>query len=122
MERKPVKSGALAEVGYDPATETLEVLFPSKALWRYFSFPQDHYDMFMRAESLGRFFAANIRANFISHRVHTDDNTRESGTCTDPKCWCNTQRKDVSHGTVPNPNLEKELKKSIKAAKAKKSA
>src|SRR5579863_2314951 len=87
MERKAIKSGAISEVGHAENTQTLEILFPSGALWRYDNFPKEEYEAFMRAESAGHFFAVAIRACYPSHRVHTDGFTHEM-KCGDPVCWC----------------------------------
>ena len=123
MDRKPVKSGAIAEVGYSKDTRTLEVMFPSKAVWRYFDFPPEKYVEFMRSESLGRYFACDIRACFKSERVHDGDCTPE---CFSPTCPCwhhHTTKSGENHAKdIPNPSLSKELKRSIKAAKGKRFA
>jgi hypothetical protein len=123
MERKAVTSGAISAIGYDEATETLEVCFPSGAVWRYFGVQPHSYDEFVHAESLGRFFAMFIRANFPSQRVHDDQCADEPDEHTlNCDCWCHKERKDVSkkeeaHAQVPNPSLAKDLRKSIKQAK-----
>lgn len=61
MEREPVVSSNIASIGYDEATETLEVEFTSGGTYSYSSVPQSTYQAFLEASSKGAFFAANIR-------------------------------------------------------------
>ena len=116
MERKVIQSSALAEVGYklEPGNlefGTLEVLFPSKALWRYYGVPNATYNALMAAQSLGQYFATNIRANFRAERVH--DEGCNFGPVSNPmktyipcgvgcRCWCHTivksSEEKKSHG------------------------
>jgi hypothetical protein len=125
MQRKPVKSGAIAEVGYDRATKTLEIAFPSKAVWQYFDVPPEVYVEFGRSESLGRYFAMNIRANYKAERVHIKecDEYALDNCSHECLCWCHKLTKSSdgeNHGATPNPDLEKDLKKSIRQAGQKK--
>jgi hypothetical protein len=120
MERKSVASSAIAEVGYDPETKVLEVGFPSKAVWRYADVPQEVFDKFMRAESLGRFFASDIRANYKAERVHIEGchpqglcDLGSLGVC---GCWCHHITKGSSHAE----SAAKELGKAIGKNKPRK--
>ena len=56
MDRQSVVSSNLAEVGYDPDLETLEVQFKSGGIYQYFNVPAFMYERLMSANSLGRFF------------------------------------------------------------------
>lgn len=62
MERTPVKSGYIAAIGYDPATQTLEVEFKTGRLYRYFEFSPEKFAEMQAAESIGKYFNANCRA------------------------------------------------------------
>lgn len=64
MERQPVTSGNLAEVGYDPELETLEVQFRHGGVYQYLNVPAFMNERLMTAESLGRFFNAEIKGHY----------------------------------------------------------
>ena len=122
MERVVVQSGAVASVGYDPATETLEVCFPSGAVWQYFDFPPEKYAEFMAADSLGRWFAMFVRANYKSQRLH-DGECAKYLDChvVNCRCWCHVM-KGRQDAEIPNPDYTDALKKSVKHAKKKRQA
>ncbi|MDX8495112.1 KTSC domain-containing protein [Mesorhizobium sp. VK22B] len=62
MERQPVSSSSLASVGYDPASETLQVEFVATGkVFEYYNVPQFMYDRLLEASSIGQFFNAEIR-------------------------------------------------------------
>jgi hypothetical protein len=61
MNRTPVSSSDVAEIGYDADTMTLEVAFHSGSLYQYFDVPDSVYQEFMRANSKGKFLHANIK-------------------------------------------------------------
>ena len=61
MERKPVSSSNLASVGYDPASETLEVEFQTAGVYQYLNVPEFMWERLMQADSVGRFFNLEIR-------------------------------------------------------------
>ena len=63
MDRIPVSSSHIADVGYDPATMTLEIGFKDGSVYQYFDVPDVLYQEFMRAGSKGTFLHANIRNN-----------------------------------------------------------
>lgn len=64
MERQPVTSGNLAEIGYDPELETLEVQFRHGGVYQYFNVPAFIVERLMAADSLGRFFNAEIKGHY----------------------------------------------------------
>ena len=66
MRRKPVDSSAICSVGYDPASETLEVEFQSGNVYRYSGVPEEIYEDFLQARSKGRFFGTFIRGQYES--------------------------------------------------------
>ncbi len=69
MQRDYVSSSNIVSVGYDPASETLEVEFQSGAVYQYYNVNQSFYDEFMRAPSKGRFLAHQIKNAFPYSRV-----------------------------------------------------
>ena len=64
MERIPVSSSNIAEIGYDEPTGTLEILFHSEALYQYFDVPVLVYEEFVAASSHGKYLNANIKGKF----------------------------------------------------------
>ena len=69
MERQPVTSSNLAEVGYDPELETLEVQFRPGGVYQYFNVPAFMYERLMSADSLGRFFNAEIKGHYPEAKI-----------------------------------------------------
>lgn len=64
MERAPIlNSSSIAEAGYDPATQMLEVQFFSGAVYRFFDVPEAVAVGLMSpwVESAGQYFERNIR-------------------------------------------------------------
>ena len=64
MQRQPVTSSNLAEVGYDPELETLEVQFKHGGVYQYYNVPAFMNDRLMAADSLGRFFNTEIKGHY----------------------------------------------------------
>lgn len=64
MDRTPVTSSNVAEVGYDPTTMTLEIAFHNSTVYQYFDVPEIVYQEFMRTDSKGTFLHANIKRNY----------------------------------------------------------
>lgn len=60
----PVKSGQVKAIGYDPATETLAVSFNGGpgSIYHYPGVKAETYAEFLKAESIGKFFGAHIKA------------------------------------------------------------
>ena len=69
MDRQSVASSNLAEVGYDSDLETLEVQFKSGGIYQYFNVPAFMYERLMSADSLGRFFKAEIKGHYPEAKV-----------------------------------------------------
>ncbi len=70
MQREPVTSSNLRSVGYDPASQTLEVEFlKSGAVYQYSGVPEDIYRELMAAESHGRYFFYHIRNAYAYRRI-----------------------------------------------------
>ena len=64
MERIPVSSSEIVDIGYDPSSMTLEIGFKQEAVYQYFDVPESIYQGFLRADSKGRFFHANIKNHY----------------------------------------------------------
>jgi hypothetical protein len=61
MKMQPVNSSTIAEIGYDPATCSLDVTFKSGGTWRYFAVTPEDYEQLMLSDSKGSFFARSIK-------------------------------------------------------------
>jgi hypothetical protein len=61
MERTAVKSGQIASVGHDAATNTLEIEFHSGQVYRYSEVTADEHKALLAAESIGKHFGVHIR-------------------------------------------------------------
>ena len=61
----PIKSSYLSAVGYDPATQTLDVKFAaSSKVYRYTGVPPSVHSSLLAAKSHGKFFSSSIRGRF----------------------------------------------------------
>ena len=69
MRRNPVSSSNIAEIGYDEASKTLELLFRPGGLYQYFDVPRREYDELMRASSHGQYLNAHIKGRYRYARV-----------------------------------------------------
>ncbi len=70
MNRIPVlDSSNVAEIGYNPETQTLEVQFIKGSLYQYFDVPQVVYEGFISADSKGKYLATQIKGNYRYARV-----------------------------------------------------
>ena len=69
MQRQLVVSTNLRSVGYDAATQTLEVKFVSGRIYRYHDVPENVYGQLLQATSKGQFFNAHIRDGYAFSRV-----------------------------------------------------
>ena len=69
MQRYSVASSNLASVGYDTATQTLEIEFLSGSVYQYYNVPEHMYEQLMRAGSKGRFFHQYIRNAYPYSRI-----------------------------------------------------
>ena len=69
MQRTPVSSSNIAEIGYDANRRILEVLFHSGGLYQYFDVPQSEYVSLMNASSHGQYLNRNIKGRFRYARV-----------------------------------------------------
>ena len=69
VQRYSVASSNLASVGYDPATQTLEIEFLSRSVYQYYNVPENIYRQLMAAGSKGKFFHQYIRNVYPYSRV-----------------------------------------------------
>lgn len=73
MKRLKVKSGNLAEVGYDMPTLTLEVKFHNGSIYKYWPIGRYTYDALMGAKSIGSYFAREIKGKTGINFQRTDE-------------------------------------------------
>jgi hypothetical protein len=66
---KEVTSAAMKAWGYAPTSHTLAIRFNTGSVHHYVDVPQDIADGLAAADSVGRFYAANIRGKFPSVAV-----------------------------------------------------
>ena len=64
MDRIPVQSTNVAEVGYDPETMTLEVAFHNGTLYQYFDVPEVMFQELLHSDSVGRFLNTQIKNSY----------------------------------------------------------
>jgi hypothetical protein len=69
MQRTPVSSSNIAEIGYDEVGRILEVLFLNGSLYQYFDVPPQVYNELAMASSVGQYLNANIKGNYRYARV-----------------------------------------------------
>jgi hypothetical protein len=68
MERQSVSSSNVLSVGYDSASETLEVEFNNGSLYQYYNVPQFHFERMLQG-SVGSYLAREIKPNFACSPV-----------------------------------------------------
>ena len=73
MERHAVQSSNLKAVGYDEATQVLEVEFQNGNVYRYKGVGAGDHGAMMSAPSIGKAFYSRIRKNYAGERVEEDD-------------------------------------------------
>ena len=61
MNRTPVTSSNIASIGYDSATQTLEVEFHNGSVYQYRGVPPSLYQSLMGASSHGQYLDAYIK-------------------------------------------------------------
>jgi len=64
MHRKVVNSSVIRAIGYDRATNVLEVEFHSGRIYQYFMVPANVHETLLLADSIGNFFNREIRNEF----------------------------------------------------------
>lgn len=69
MNRNQVASSNVRSIGYDNATQTLEVEFHSSAVYQYYGVPAILHQEIMRTPSKGQFLNQYIKNAFPYSRV-----------------------------------------------------
>ncbi|GAA4313269.1 KTSC domain-containing protein [Compostibacter hankyongensis] len=64
MRREAVNSSVIASVGYDEQNKILEIAFHHGGIYQYSGVPLSIYEGLMSADSLGHYFAENIRNGY----------------------------------------------------------
>jgi hypothetical protein len=68
-EMTPVKSSLIKAIGYNDEKEELHVEFKNGSEYLYQGVPQGTYEALANANSVGAFFAANIKNTFEFAKV-----------------------------------------------------
>lgn len=69
MERRAVRSSNINSIGYDPASQLLEVEFRTGLIYQYHNVPLYLYEGLMEAPSHGRYLSGMIKDRFRFVRV-----------------------------------------------------
>jgi len=69
MQRQSVSSSNIASIGYDDASQTMEVEFLNGSVYQYFDVPRNEYNGMMSASSHGQYLAQNIKGNYRYSKV-----------------------------------------------------
>lgn len=69
MDRKVVRSGNIASVGYDARTQTLEIEFRSGGVYQYAGVPEKRYQALMKATAIGSYFIREIKPWYACTRM-----------------------------------------------------
>ena len=69
IQRQPVSSSDIASIGYDAATQTLEIGFHATGVYRYFSVPPDVFETIRTTPSPGKYFLQSIKGKFAWEKV-----------------------------------------------------
>ncbi|TSD67796.1 KTSC domain-containing protein [Inquilinus sp. KBS0705] len=70
MHRQQVQSSALQSVGYDAATNTLELEFKEHSgVWQYLNVKPQTFRRFIKSDSLGRFFVTKIKGKYPEFKI-----------------------------------------------------
>ena len=69
MVRVPVASSMIAAVSYDADAGVLEVEMNHGGAYAYFDVPQELFDSFLNAESMGRFWQSALQGRYGEMRV-----------------------------------------------------
>ncbi len=69
MQREHVISTAINSMGYNAATEVLEVEFEDGDVYQYFGVPPHFYEEMSLSSSKGEFFQDYIRASYPYRKI-----------------------------------------------------
>lgn len=68
-DRTSVASSNVASIGYDEASETLEVEFHRGGIYQYYNVPRVIFDEMMAAPSIGQFVHSRLKNVYPFSRV-----------------------------------------------------
>ncbi len=69
LERTAISSSSVADIGYDPETQVLEVGFIKGGVYQYYGVPPAVYDEFFYAGSKGTFLNQRIKPFYAYAKV-----------------------------------------------------
>lgn len=69
MRREPVVSSKIRSIGYEDATQTLEIEFMNSYIFQYYNVRQIIYSEMMKANSKGKFLHYYIKNRYPYSRV-----------------------------------------------------
>ena len=69
MERKKVSSSQISAVGYDPASQTLEVEFSDSTIVQYSRVPSETHRRLVSAPSIVSYFRDHIDDEYTRRRI-----------------------------------------------------
>ena len=69
LDWQPLESKLLAAAAYIAPRRLLYLRFQSGDLYRYFTFPAEQYQEFLKADSQGRYFLGHVRDHFPYERL-----------------------------------------------------
>ncbi|MGC4049208.1 MAG: DUF87 domain-containing protein [Paludibaculum sp.] len=69
VNRTPVSSSTFSSIGYDHATQTLEVEFIDGRIYQYFDVPSSVFEELIASDSIGKFYNGQIRGVFRFARL-----------------------------------------------------
>jgi hypothetical protein len=62
-------SEVIEDIDYNPVSQEMRVALTTGRVYIYFNVPAEEYEAFQAAESLGRYFNANIRDHYEFREV-----------------------------------------------------
>jgi hypothetical protein len=77
VERNALRSRVIVSAGYDDATQTLELEFASRRIYRYGGVPRGVYDWLLRARSKGAYVSRMINGRYAHEDVTPRAETSE---------------------------------------------
>lgn len=72
IKRTPVKSSQIISIGYDAESRVMDIEF-KKSVYRYQRVPRELFEMFMAAESKGRFLHQHVKGSFAYEKLYDKD-------------------------------------------------
>ncbi len=69
MRRVPVQSRTIASVGYDRATNVLELELDEGEVYQYYAVPRRVHQELLASDSIGRYFLSQIRDRYGYQRI-----------------------------------------------------